>query len=214
MRPDILEDLRRAVIAYEAGQAASIAAKAVREGIDPLEALDAITKAVREVGDDFNKGLLWLPDLVRAAEAFKAALPVLTEEITAGGARRESLGIVVIGTVSGDIHNIGKDMVATLLTANGFLVHDLGINVTVNQFIEAIRGQKADLLAMSALLTMSSTEQKEVIETLKEEGLRDKVKVMVGGGAITQEFADSIGADGYAATAPLATELARALLPK
>ena len=214
MRADVLEDLKRAVIAYEAGQAASLAAKVVREGIDPLEALDAITVAIREVGDGFNRGILWLPDLIRAAEAFKAALPVLTDEITGRGARRESLGIVVIGTVYGDIHNIGKDMVATLLMADGFAVHDLGINVTVDQFIEAIRGQKADLLAMSALLTMSSAEQKKVIETLKKEGLRDKVKVMVGGGAISQEFADSIGADGYAATAPLATELARALLPK
>jgi len=212
MSADVLVDLKKTVIGYDAEKAASLAAKAVKEGIDPLEALDAMTVAIRQVGNDFNKGNLWLPDLIRASEAFKAALPILTEEMTRRGTERETSGIVVIGTVYGDIHNIGKDMVATLLMSDGFTVHDLGINVTVEEFIEAIREEKADLLAMSALLTMSSVEQKRVIDTLKSEGFRDKVKVMVGGGAISQEFADSIGADGYAPTAPLASALARTLL--
>ncbi len=105
-------------------------------------------------------------------------------------------------------------MVSTMLTADGFSVQDLGINVTAENFIEGVREHKPDLLAMSALLTMSSVEQEKVIDTLEKEGLRNKVKVMVGGGAITQKFADSIGADGYAPTAPLATDLARALLGK
>jgi len=210
----VLEDLKKALVGYDAEQVTDLAAKAIKEGIDPLEALDTMTVGIRQVGDGFNKGDLWLPDLIRASEAFKAGLPILKEEITRRGAKRENLGIVVIGTVYGDIHNIGKDMVATLLMADGFAVYDLGVNVTVDEFIKGIREHKADLLAMSALITMSSAEQKKVIDTLEEEGPRDKVKVMVGGGAISQEFADSIGADGYAPTAPLASELARNLIEK
>jgi len=122
------------------------------------------------------------------------------------------LGTVVIGTVYGDIHNIGKNMVASLLTAEGFSVHDLGINVTAEQFMEAIRKYKANILAMSALLTTTAIEQRKVIETLRKEGMRERLKVMVGGGAITQDFADSIGADGYAPTAPGAAKLARRLI--
>jgi methanogenic corrinoid protein MtbC1 len=134
------------------------------------------------------------------------------EELRRSGKERKSSGVVVIGTVFGDIHNIGKDMVATLLMADGFVVHDLGVNVTAERFIEAVREHRADLLAMSALLSISAPEQKKVIADLKNTGLRNTARVMVGGGAITQEFADSIGADGYAATAPLATALARTLL--
>ncbi|MCK4723759.1 MAG: cobalamin-dependent protein, partial [Dehalococcoidia bacterium] len=109
---------------------------------------------------------------------------------------------------------IGKTMVATLLTAEGFAVEDLGINVTAEQFVEGVRKYEPDILAMSALMTMTAPEQKKVIETLKNQDLRDKVKIMVGGGAITQEFADSIGADGYDPTAPGAAKLARKLVAK
>ena len=189
-----------------------MATRIVKEGIDPLEALDAMTLGIRQVGDGFNKGELWLPDLIRASEAFQAALPILMEELTRSGKERKNSGVVVIGTVFGDIHNIGKDMVATLLVADGFVVQDLGVNVTAERFIEAVKAHRADLVAMSALLSISAPEQRKVIAALKSTGLRDTVRVMVGGGAITQEFADSIGADGYAATAPLAAALARTLL--
>ena len=128
------------------------------------------------------------------------------------GSERESLGTIVIGTVYGDIHTIGKTMVATMLTAEGFTVHDAGINVTAEQFIEGIKKHGADILAMSALLTTTAQEQRKVIEVLKKEGLREKVKIMVGGGAITQEFASGIGADGYDPTAPGAAKLARELI--
>ena len=126
----------------------------------------------------------------------------------------EAILFMVIGTVYGDIHSIGKTMVATLLQAEGFTVHDVGINVTAEQFVEAVRAHKPDVLAMSALMTMTSPEQRKVIENLKEQGLRDSVKIMVGGGAITQEFADTIGADGYDPTAPGAAKLARTLVGK
>jgi len=130
------------------------------------------------------------------------------------GAKKESVGSVVIGTVYGDIHSIGKTMVATLLSADGFAVNDLGINVTAESFVEAAKKYKADILAMSALMTTTAPEQRRVIEILREEDLRDKVKIMIGGGAITQEFASGIGADGYDPTAPGAVKLARSLIGK
>ena len=214
MSAEILENLKKAITGYDREGAADWARKAVREKIDPIEALDTMTVAIRQIGDGFAKGELWLPDLVGAAAAMAAATPIIEEEIKRVGATRESLGIVVIGTVYGDIHTIGKTMVATLLTANGFAVNDLGINVTAESFVQGVNEHKADILAMSALMTTTAPEQRKVITALKKEGIRDTVKIMVGGGAITQEFADSIGADGYDPTAPGAVELARRLVGK
>jgi corrinoid protein of di/trimethylamine methyltransferase len=209
MSAEILDNLRRAVIEYDADAAASWAQAAVAEKVDPLEALDALTGAIRQVGDQFGRGELWLPDLIAAAETMSAATEILEEEIRRTGAKQESLGIVVIGTVAGDIHDIGKNMVSTLLKAAGFEVHDLGINIQADEFIRAITKYDAQILALSALLTTTAPQQRQVIELLKEKGVRDKVKVMVGGGGISAEFADSIGADGYDPTAPGAVNLAR-----
>ena len=211
---EILENLKKAIIEYDSEGAASLARKAVQEKIDPVKAIEAMTVAIRQVGDGFAKGELFLPDLVGAADAMSAATPIIEGEMERMGATREGLGTVVIGTVYGDIHTIGKTMVATMLKAEGFDVTDLGINVTAEEFVEAVKVHKPNILAMSALLTMTAPEQRKVIETLKENGLRDTVKIMVGGGAITQEFADSIGADGYEPTAPGAARLARKLAGK
>jgi len=211
---EALESLKKAIMEYDSEGAASWARKAVQERIDPTEALDAMTLAIRQIGDGFGKGELFLPDLVGAADAMSAATPIIDEEIKRTGAEKESLGTVVIGTVYGDIHTIGKTMVATLLTAGGFVVNDLGTNVTAEEFVEGINKYKPDILAMSTLMTTTAPEQRKVISTLKKEGLRDKMKIIVGGGAITQEFADSIGADGYDPTAPGAVELARRLIGK
>jgi len=214
MSTDVLENLKKAIVEYDSEEAANWARRAIQEKIDPVKTLAAMTAAIRQVGDGFGKGELWLPDLVGAADAMTSATPIIEEEMKRRGTTRESLGIVVIGTVYGDIHTIGKTMVATLLTAEGFVVNDLGINVTSERFVEGIKKYKADILAMSALMTMTAPEQRKVIETLKKEELRDKVKIMVGGGAITQEFANSIGADGYDPTAPGAVKLARRLIGK
>lgn len=212
MSSEILNRLQKAILDYDETEAASCARKIVVEQINPVEALNAMTIAIRQVGDGFGKGELFLPDLIGAADAMSAATPILEEEISRSGATRESLGTVVIGTVYGDIHTIGKTMVATLLMAEGFHVEDLGINVTAEGFIEGVKKHNADILAMSALLTTTAPEQRKVIDSLKKEGLRDKVKVMVGGGAITQEFADNIEADGYDPTAPGSVKLARKLI--
>ena len=214
MSTELLENLKKAIVEYDSEEAVNLARRAIQEKTDPIKILAAMTAAIRQVGDGFGKGELWLPDLVGAADAMTSATPIIEEEIKRRGLTRESLGTVVIGTVYGDIHTIGKTMVATLLTAEGFVVNDLGINVTSERFVEGIKKYKADILAMSALMTMTAPEQRKIIETLKKEELRDKVKIMVGGGAITEGFANSIGADGYDPTAPGAVKLARRLIGK
>jgi len=213
-KDESLQDLRRAIFEYDRESAARSAELSLERGIDPLIALNVMTEAIREVGEAFGRGDLWLPDLVGASEAMQGAVPLLEEEIRKRGVERKSLGTVVAGTVFGDIHSIGKTMVTTLLTAAGFRVVDLGINVTAERFLIAVREQKADLLVMSALMTTTCAEQEKVIAALKKQGIREKVKVMVGGAAVTEEFKDSIGADGYDPTAPGAVGLAKRLVGK
>ena len=203
-----LDNLVEAIRAYNSKAAASSAQEAMDAGVDPVAALDTVSGVMKDIGDRFGAEELWLPDLIGAADAAQAALAVIETKIVESGQQPERLGVVVLGTVSGDIHNIGKTMVGALLTAHGFKVVDIGTNVTSTQFIQAVKDNDADILALSALLTTTAVEQAKVIETLKEEGLRDQVKVMVGGGAITPEFAEEIGADGYRATAPEAVGLA------
>lgn len=205
---ETLAALARAVDEYDAVAAAEHARKALDEGIDPVAAFDAMTAAIKTIGDDFEAGTRWLPDLIGAADAMKAAAPILEEALKARGGERQSLGKVVAGTVQGDIHSIGIEMVCTLLIAAGFEVHYLGIDVPAQKFVDAVRDTGADVVALSALLTVTSLEDKKVIELLTEQGLRDQVKVMVGGGAINADFAASIGADGYEPAALGAVQLA------
>ena len=214
MESEILENLRRAVLEYDSKGAVSWARKAVEEKIAPLKALDALTEAIREVGEGFGKGELFLPEIVGAADAMKSATPIIEEELKKMGAKRDSVGTVVMGTVFGDIHDIGKSMVCMLLATDGFEVIDLGVNVEAERFIESVRKYKPDILGMSALLTSFVSEQKKIINILKEEGLRDKVKIMVGGGALNEATAENIGADGYDPIAPGAVKLARGLIGK
>ena len=214
MGSKILENLKRTVLEYDSKGAASWARKAVEEKIDPIKALDALTEAIRGVGDGFGKGELFLPELLGAADAMLSATPIIEEELKKTGGKRDSVGTAVMGTVHGDIHNIGKLMVCMLLTADGFEVIDLGIDVEAGRFVEAVRKHKPNILGMSALLTPFVSEQQKVINMLKEEGLRDKVKIIVGGGAISEAIAESTGADGYDPTAPGAVKLARKLIGK
>ena len=210
--PDMIQNLKDIVLNFDIDNAEAVAKAAINSGLDPVLAANTLTDAIRDVGDRFGKGELYLPDLVCASEVLKKAFPIINEAIEAGGGSQSSLGKVVIGTVFGDIHSIGKGMVATLLYAAGFKVIDLGINVKSEDFLAAVKEHDADMLAMSALLTTTAMEQKKVIEGLKSAGLRDKVKVIVGGSPINQEFADSIGADGYGATAPEGVKIARRLM--
>ena len=212
MEKQVLGNLAKAVREFDAAGAVLWANKAIEEGIDPLAGLGALTEAIREIGDAFGAGECFLPELVAAAEAMQGAIPILEKEIKKRGKKRESAGKVVVGTVFGDIHNIGKTILCTLLTADGFEVVDMGIDVPVDRFVSAVKEHQPHVLAMSALLTITAQEQKNVIQALKAEGVRDDVKVIVGGGAISEHFAKSIGADGYDPTAPGGVKLARSLL--
>jgi corrinoid protein of di/trimethylamine methyltransferase len=212
MSDDVLENLKKAILDYDKKEASHLAVQTIQEKINPLRAVEAMTSAIKQVGDGFEEGRFFLPDLVGAADAMSAAMTILEEELNKTGTSRDTLGTIVIGTVYGDIHTIGKTMVATMLTAEGFTVYDLGINVTAEQFIHGIKEHRAGILAMSALLSTTAQEQRKVMRSLETEGLRKRLKIMVGGGAVTQEFADDIGADGYDPTAPGAAKLARELV--
>ena len=207
MKMETFESLRESILTYDHEEAARRAQEIVDAGLDTVAALDVISEAMQVVGKGFSSQRLWLPDLVGAANASQAAMPILEEEIQKRGKKVKSLG-----TVSGDIHTIGKAMVSVLLVAQGFRVIDLGVDVPTERFVKAVIDNDANILALSALLTTTAPEQGKVINALRQAGLRDRVKIMVGGGAINQDFADQIGADGYGATAPGAVGLAKSLL--
>lgn len=211
---EIIDSLKAAILTYDRKLVCQIATKAIEEGIEPGEILDGMTEVIKKVGDEFGKGELFLPDLVGAANAMSGAVSIVEMEIEKTGKEVEKIGTVVLGTVKGDIHDIGKTMVKTFLVAENFRVIDLGVDVALEEFIKAIEKYNPDILALSALLTTTITEQRKIIETLKDKGIRDKVKVIIGGAATNQEFANEIGADGYEATAPRAPRLCKRLLRK
>jgi methylmalonyl-CoA mutase cobalamin-binding domain/chain len=169
---------------------------------------------VDEVGRGFGCGDMFLPDLVRAGAAMKAATKVLEPEMLRRGSSRESAGTVVLGTIKGDIHEIGKNLVGTMFTSSGFQVHDLGVDVPVETFAAKAKEVSADIVGVSALLTTTMANQRKVIEALDKAGLRPKVKVLVGGAPVTRGWASEIGADGYAEDAVGAVKVARELLSK
>lgn len=164
-------------------------------------------KGIKEVGDLFSKGEYYLPELIIGADAMKAALDVL-EPALMGNQKREVVGNVVLGTVAGDLHEIGKTLVGTMLTANGFRVYDIGVDKKPEEFIAAIKETNAEIVGASALLTTTMLQQEKLIQALEEAGIRDQVKVMIGGAPVTEEYAKKIGADGYAEDAISAVNIA------
>jgi len=206
-------ELRRTVLSYDVEGAMLAAKKAVEVGVDPLKAIEeGLAQGIKEVGNKFGKGEIFLPELVMAAEAMKKALEVLEPELKRKKKERKTLGRVLLGTVAGDIHSIGKTIVAAMLTANGFEVYDLGEDVPTEKFVEKVRELKPDLLGLSALLTTTLPAQGVVIETLKREGLRKTLKVIIGGAPASKEWAEKIGADGYGANAVEAVQVSKKLL--
>jgi len=180
-------------------------------GWDPSRVLnDALVEGMRIVGIDFRDGILFVPEVLLAANAMKAGMAILRPLLAETGA--ESIGTVVIGTVKGDIHDIGKNLVGMMLEGAGFEVHDLGINTDVDEFLAALDEHKPDILGMSALLTTTMPYMKVVIDTLEEKGMRDDYIILVGGAPLNEEFGDAIGADAYCRDAAVASETASALV--
>ena len=211
-KEEIFSKLAQAVIDGEPEDAEELARQALDQGLDPLACInEGLTSGINRVGELFASEEYFLPDLVIGGEAMKAALAVL-EPALASNQEREVLGRVVLGTVEGDLHEIGKTLVGTMLTANGFLVTDIGIDKPAADFVAAVKETNATLVGASALLTTTIPEQQKIIEALEEAGLRDQVKVMVGGAPVTQSWADKIGADGYAEDAIAAVVLAKRLV--
>jgi corrinoid protein of di/trimethylamine methyltransferase len=212
MSEEMYAKLAQAVIDGEPEEAEQLAKGALELGLDPLTCVnEGLTKGIREVGELFANGEYFLPELIIGAEAMKKALAVL-EPAMVGDQSREVVGRVVLGTVQGDMHEIGKTLVGTMLIANGFQVFDIGVDKTAEEFITAVQENKADIVGASALLTTTMLQQKKLIEALQEANLRDKVKVMVGGAPVTKSFASEIGADGYAEDAISAVDLAFRLM--
>ena len=208
---DPAERLFEAILAGKSDEAAVATKEAIAQGIAPQDLINGqMIRAMGEVGQRFQDGKAFVPQLLMAGRAMKAALELLKPMMA--GAASTSLGKVVIGTVKGDLHDIGKNLVASMLEGCGFEVVNIGIDVSADAFIQAIKENQPDILCMSALLTTTMGYMKEVIDALEQAGIRDQVKVMVGGAPVTQGFADEIGADGYSDNANSAVAVAKQLL--
>ncbi len=209
----LFEQMTNAVIAGLPDKARALADEALRAGIDPLAAIEQGFKPGMDVvGEGFATGELFIPDLMMSGEAMKAAIAALEPELMKRKQQRQVLGKVIIGTVQGDIHEIGKTLVGTMLAANGFEVHDLGVDVSPQRFVDTVREMDANVVGLSALLTTTVLNQEAVILSLEEAGLRERVKVIIGGVPASPEWAEEIGADGYAENATEAVEVIKRLL--
>jgi len=210
----ILDELSQAVIVGDAAAVKESTEKALAQGIAPDKIFrEALIPGMDEVGRRMEAEEYFIPEVLLSARAMKSATEILNPLI-ARNKTMEPLGRVVIGTVQGDLHDIGKNLVAMMLEAKGFQVTDLGINVPPEQFIEKVKSTKADILAMSALLTTTIQKLDETIKSLRTAGYREKVVVMVGGAPVTVEFSRNIGADGFASDAAGAARLAKELVAK
>jgi dimethylamine corrinoid protein len=211
MSEEFFKQMAQSIIDGEEEVAAELAQKALDGGIDPLQAItDGYMLGVNEVGDSFACGQAFLPELVMAGEAMKAAIAVLEPAMQAAGTQRQILGKVVLATVEGDIHEIGKSLVGTMLTSSGFEVYDLGVDVSADEILAKVEEVGGDIIGLSALLTTTMVKQKEVIDEVTRRGM--KVKVMVGGAPVTREWVYKIEADGYSEDAIGAVNVAKELM--
>ena len=213
MNEDIYRAMARSIMEGEIDEAERLAENSIQSGIEPLDTINlGFVPGIEQIGEQFSCGEAFLPQLVMAGEAMKAALNTLEPEMAKKGVGRDLIGTVVLGTITGDIHDIGKTLVGTMLTVAGFKVIDLGVDVPVMSLVETAQENGADIIGVSALLTTTMANQRDVIEALEDLGLRPAIKVMVGGAPVTREWADEIGADGYSEDAVGAVALARGLV--
>jgi len=213
MTNELFQKMAQSIIDGDNEVASELAQQSIALDIDPLEAISqGFVVGVNKVGEAFSNGDAYLPELVMAGEAMKAAVNILEPELTKRGTERKMLGKVVLCTVEGDIHEIGKTLVGTMLSAAGFQVFDMGVDVPVMKVVEKAREVGADIIAMSALLTTTMVHQQDVIEALEDVGIRSKVKVLVGGAPVTKDWVKQIGADGYSEDAIGAINVAKQVL--
>ena len=213
MSDELFAKLTNSLVDGDPDAAAALTREGLAAGLEPMAIIrQGLMPGMDIVGQKFSDGEYFLPDLIIAAEGMKMAMELLEPELRARQQTLETAGVVVIGTVKGDIHEIGKSLVATMLSANGFTVYDLGVDVPKEAFIAKIKETGANILGMSALLTTTMTQQREVIKALEEAGLRAQVKVMVGGAPVTKGWAEEIGADDYAEDAMGAVQKAKKLV--
>ena len=213
MSEEMFKRLAKAVIDGDKNEGEKLAKKSLDQDLDPLECINkGLTARIIHVGKLFAAGEFYLPELIMGANVMKQALTILEPALLDTNQERIVLARVVIGTVKGDFHDIGKSLVGTMLSANGFAVKDIGIDKSPSEFIAAAIDFKADLVGLSALLTTTVPMQAKVVEAIDKAGLSEKTKVMVGGAPVTQKWADEIHADGYAKDAIAATALAKKLI--
>jgi 5-methyltetrahydrofolate--homocysteine methyltransferase len=210
---DHLEAIKNAVIRGKHAEIETLVQSAIEAGLDPDRIInEALIPAMDVVGKDFGSGKIFVPEMLVSAVTMKAGVDIV-KPLLAGG-QRHSSGTVIMATVRGDLHDIGKNLVTMMLEGAGFKVIDLGVDLDVDKLIEHVKAIRPDILGLSALLTTTMPEIQNVIGELKAQGLRDKIKVMVGGAPVDRAFAEKIGADGYGADAAKAVELARVLIQK
>ena len=213
MANEILTKITRVLLECEPDETEALTKQALTTGVEPLVIInEGLVPGMEIVGQKFQSGEYFLPQMVIAANAMQQAMELLEPELQARQQVSESAGTVVIGTVKGDIHEIGKSLVATMMSAHGFRVHDVGVDVDVETFVHKVKETGANLVGLSALLTTTMTAQRKVIQALEEAGIRDQVKVLVGGAPVTQEWAETIGADGYAEDVVGAVDLSKRLI--
>jgi len=209
---EIFPKMTEAIVAGDRKAARELAEEAVSAGLDLPEVIEkGYVPGIQKVGELWEQGEYFLPELISSAEAMKAAMAVLEPELNRKGVGARMAGKIVIGTVEGDIHDIGKNLVASMLQAGGFEVFDLGADVKLERFIETAEAVGAGMICLSALLTTTMVNQRRLIALLRDKGLRDKYKVLVGGAPASRKWAEEIGADGYAENAVAAVKLAKSL---
>ncbi len=212
-KEEILEKLKVSIEELDPDLAETAAQEAKEEGINAIEAInEGLAKGMDTVSEQFDEGEVFVPDLLIAAEAFETAVEILTGDLSEEEKASSSLGKVLLHTVEGDIHDIGKNIVKTMLTAGGFEVIDLGRDVAVDEVVKQAIANNVDVIAGSALMTTTMPAQRDIIRVLKEEGVRDQFKCIFGGAPVSQEWVDSIGADGYAESASESINLIKKLL--
>ena len=212
-KKQLMENIVRSIIDGDQVKAQENAREALNINIDPLEVVESgFSRGMAIVGESFERGESYLPELLMAAATFNAAMEILEPEIEAKNKKIAKAGTVLLGTVKGDVHDLGKNIVAMVLETNGFSVVDIGVDVPSLNFIEEAKNVKADVIALSSLMTTTMPAQREIIEILKEKNLRDEYFVIVGGGPVSEEWAERIGADGFGKTAVDAVELIKKLL--